>query len=267
VQDAHFNAIGADGEFVVPAYTAAVFVKPQLGAQGVGLKADATMGAPDIAPYGLTTVYVRGGMNGWGEADAFNYDGGGIYSAKVTVEAGNHDFKVASSDWSTVDFGAKAGEQDVILGTPQTLAKSGPNLKGSFATTSSYVFKLDASVPDAPVLTVSEYVPYGSTKVFLRGGMNSWGESDPFIYNGSGQYSVQLNLAAGNYEFKVASSDWATVDFGGGADGQDVTLNTDKTLAKSGPNLKISVTDAAAYKFAVNANDSAAPVLKVNKVE
>jgi pullulanase len=46
-----------------------------------------------------------------------------------------------------------------------------------------------------------------------------------------------------------------------------VTLDTDKVLGKSGPNLKIDVKDAAAYKFAVNANDSAAPVLKVNKVE
>ncbi|RVU31862.1 pullulanase-type alpha-1,6-glucosidase [Rheinheimera riviphila] len=267
VQDAHFNTVGADGEFVVPAYTAAVFVKPQVGAQGVGLKADATMGAPDIAPYGLTTVYVRGGMNGWGEADAFAYDGAGVYSAKVTVTAGDHEFKVASSDWSTVDFGAKAGEQNVILGTPQTLAKSGPNLKGSFATTSTYVFTLNATVSTAPVLTVSEYVPYGATKVFLRGGMNDWTERDPFTYNGLGQYSVQLNLAAGDYEFKVASSDWATVDFGGGADGQNVAINTDKVLAKSGPNLKIKITDAAAYKFAVSANDSAAPVLKVNKVE
>ena len=252
---------------MVPAYTAAVFVKPQFGSQGTGLKADATLGAPDIAPYGLTTVYMRGGMNGWGESDAFAYDGEGIYSAKVTVAAGNYEFKVASSDWSTVDFGAKSGEQDVIFGTPQTLARSGPNLKGNFATSSTYVFKLNATVPTAPVLTVSEYVPYGSTKVFLRGGMNGWGESDPFTYNGSGQYSVQLNLAVGNYEFKVASSDWATVDFGGGADGQDVTLNTDKVLGKSGPNLKIKVDDAAAYKFAVNANDSAAPVWKVNKVE
>jgi hypothetical protein len=46
-----------------------------------------------------------------------------------------------------------------------------------------------------------------------------------------------------------------------------VTLNTDKILGKAGPNLKIKVDDAAAYKFAVNANDSAAPVLKVNKVQ
>jgi hypothetical protein len=46
-----------------------------------------------------------------------------------------------------------------------------------------------------------------------------------------------------------------------------VALNIDKVPVKSGPNLKISIADAAAYKFAVNATDSAAPVLKVNKVE
>jgi len=267
VQNARFQAAGADGEFVVPAYSAAVFVKPQFGSQGTGLKADATMGAPDIAPYGLTTVYVRGGMNGWGEVDAFVYEGEGIYSAKITVPAGNHEFKVASADWSTVDYGAKSGEQEVIFGTAQTLARSGPNLRGQFATTSTYLFTLNATVPTAPVLTVREFVPYGSTRVFLRGGMNGWGESDPFTYTGSGQYSVQLNLAAGNYEFKVASADWATVDFGGGADGQDVVLNRDTVLGRTGPNLKISIAEAARYRFDVNASDSAVPVLTVTKVD
>ncbi len=265
VATSRFNAVGADGEFVVPAYTAAVFVKPQGGAQGVGLKADATMGAPDIAPYGLTTVFMRGGMNGWGEADAFAYAGDGIYKVKVNINAGSYDFKVASSDWSTVDMGAGAQGADMTLDAAKTLAQGGGNLKITFAKTSSYVFTLDANVKTAPVLTVSEYVPYGATKVYLRGGLNGWGEADQFTYDGANIYSITLPLAAGAFDFKVASSDWSTVDFGAGGDGQNVNLATDKTLARGGQNLKISIADAGTYKFSVNATDSAAPVLNVTK--
>src|SRR3990167_2380189 len=105
-QDASFAETATEGTFTVPAYTAAVFVKTQNGAQGDGLKADATMGAADIPPYGLTTVYVRGSLNGWGETDAMSYDGDGVYSVDITIAAGDYEFKVASADWSTVDFGS-----------------------------------------------------------------------------------------------------------------------------------------------------------------
>jgi len=266
VSNSRFNAVGNDGEFVVPAYTAAVFVKPQLGAQGAGLKADATMGAPDIAPYGLTKVFVRGGMNGWGEVDAFSYVGDGVYSARVTVSAGTHEFKVASADWSTVDFGAKSGEQDLQFGVAQSLNRSGANLKATF-NAGSYVFTLDARVPTAPVLTVSEYVPYGSTKVYLRGSLNGWSEANQFAYVGSNSYEVTLALAAGDYEFKVASADWSTVDFGAAAgEGVDVTLAVNKTLGRSGANLKIILAQAGNYKFRVDATEALAPVLNVTKL-
>ncbi len=265
VQDSRFNTVGNDGEFVVPAYTAAVFVKPQQGAQGTGLKADATMGAPDIAPYGLTTVFVRGGMNGWGEVDAFSYEGSGVYTARVTVSAGTHEFKVASADWSTVDFGAKSGEQEVQFGVAQTLNRQGANLKANF-NAGTYVFTLDASEPTAPVLMVSEYVPYGSTKVYLRGSLNGWSENNPFNYAGNNSYTVTVNLAAGNYEFKVASADWSTVDFGAAAgDGVDVVLGAAKPLGRSGANLKLALAEAGNYQFSVNASDVAAPVLTVTK--
>lgn len=263
---AAFVAAGADGEFVVPAYTAAVFVKPQQGAQGQGLKADATMGAADIAPYGLTTVFVRGSINGWGEVDAFTYVGDGVYSTRINIAAGDYEFKVASGDWSTVDFGAQSGQVDVLLDGQKTLARSGANMKLNLAKTSSYVFTLDASVPTAPVLTVTEYVPFAATKVYVRGGMNGWGEVDQLSYDGASSYSVTLDLAAGDYEFKVASADWSTVDFGGGADGQNVTLATDKVLARSGSNLKLNLAAAGRYRFSFNATDTAAPVLNVSKL-
>jgi len=264
VASARFISQGADGSFVVPAYTMAVFVKAQNGAQGKGLKADATMGAADIAPYGLTKVFVRGGMNGWGEVDAFSYVGAGVYQAKVTIgSSGSQEFKIASGDWSTVDFGAKSGEQDVKFGIAQTLQRSGANMKANFVA-GTYQFTLNAAVPTAPVLTVSEFVPYGATKVFLRGSMNGWGETSQFVYT-AGLYQFSIALTAGDYEFKVASADWSTVNYGAGSDGQAVTVGQNKTLAATNDNLKMNISANGTYLFTVDAATPTAPVLKVVK--
>lgn len=263
VQEASFREAATEGTFTVPAYTAAVFVKPQNGAQGEGLKADATMGAPDFAPYGLTTVYVRGAMNGWGETDAMSYIGDGVYSATITIAAGDYEFKVASADWSTVDFGS--GNQQVTLGAAKTLSRGGSNLKITIPKTSSYTFTVNAASAEAPVITVTEYVPYGATTVYLRGSLNGWSENNPLQYDGDGVYSVTVNLAVAEHEFKIASADWSTVDFGS-AD-QSVTLNTDKTLTRGAPNLKLQIAEQADYKFSFRATDPTAPLLRVSKVE
>lgn len=264
VQDASFAEAATEGTFTVPAYTAAVFVKPQNGAQGEGLKADATLGAADIPPYELTTIYVRGAMNGWGETDAMSYDGDGVYSASITIAAGDYEFKIASANWSTVDFGS--ADQQVTLGAAKTLSRGGSNLKITIPKTSTYTFRVNAIAPEAPVLTVTEFVPYGETTVYLRGNMNGWGEINPLQYEGAGVYSVTLNLAvSADHEFKIASADWSTVDFGS-AD-QAVSLDTDKVLTRGGSNLKLPITEQADYKVTLTATDTAAPVLKVTKVE
>ena len=130
----------------MPAYTMAVFVKAQGAMQGEGLAADATSGAPDIPPYEATTVFVRGAMNGWGEVDTFSYEGDGIYMATIDIAAGSYEFKVASADWSTVDFGAGADGQAVTLGQAKTLGRSGANLQLNLVNSATYVFVLDANM-------------------------------------------------------------------------------------------------------------------------
>ena len=264
VQQASFAETVTAGTFTVPAYTAAVFVKTQNGAQGEGLRADATMGAADIPPYELTTIYVRGGMNGWGETDAMSYDGDGVYSASITIAAGDYEFKIASANWSTVDFGS--ADQQVTLGSAKTLSRGAANLKITIPKTSTYTFSVNAINPEAPVITVTEFVPYGETTVYLRGNMNGWSDANPLQYEGAGVYSVTVNLAvSADHEFKIASLDWSTVDFGS-AD-QNVSVDTDKVLTRSGANLKFPVTEQADYKVTVTATDPTAPVLRVSKVQ
>lgn len=260
LEQASFQVQGTEGAFTVPAYTTAVFVKAQSGAQGEGLKADATMGAPDIPPYQLTTVYVRGGMNGWGTDDALTYEGNGVYSIIRHLEAKDYEFKLASSDWSTVDFGS--ANSDVHLGIAKTLSRAAGNLKLSIPQAGMYQFRLDATVAESPVLTVFEPPSYGDTAVYLRGDMNGWSTQHAMVFGG-GVYKVTLPLTAKEYSFKIASEDWNTVDLGH-ADAQ-VTLGGIKTLQFKGGNLKFTPEADGNYTFELNAEDLLAPFLKVTK--
>jgi hypothetical protein len=256
----------ADGAFTVPAYTTAVFVKPQGDSQGDGLAADATSGAADVVPYGSTTVYVRGQMNEWGTGNAFYYGGGGVYTADIYLEAGSYEFKVASEDWSTVDFGSEVGEEAVVLGDVKTLVASGANMTVTIEEADTYTFAIDALDPAAPLLIVVQKVPFGSNTILLRGGMNDWGESTPLTYEGGGIYRVTFPLTAGTYPFKVATADWSTVNLGGlDNDSTDVVVGEPRTVVHDAnpPNLSLTVDADGDYDFVIDGRYAARPTLYV----
>ncbi len=269
VQGASF--VGGDGEgtFTVPAYTMAVFTKPQGEAQGAGLSAFATSGAPDVVPYGDTIVFLRGGMNGWGTDDPFVYKGNGIYQVAVPMTAGvEQEFKVASDDWSTVDLGASSegDEQIVSEGVDKVLATGGSNLKFTAGVDVTYLFQIDATDTSAPVLNVINEEPFPGTTVFLRGSMNGWGTDTPFNYDGGRIYSVTTTLTAATHEFKVASEDWATVNLGAETnlvEDKTVELGVEKLLGQvDDNNLILTIDTEASYVFIFDMVDLI-PKLKV----
>lgn len=257
-----------NGTFTVPALTMAVFVKPQMGAQGYGLSAYATAGAPDVVPYGDTTVYLRGGMNGWGTDDAFSYKGDGVYQVAIALTGGTtYEFKVASDDWSTVNLGAPDGESNLVTEkTEKVLAPSNNNLSFTPSIDATYLFSVDASDTGAPVLYVENEEPYVGLPVYLRGGMNGWGTDNEFNYDGGRLYSTAIDLAAGSYEFKVASDDWSTVNLGAvsGSDAdKTVTIGQEKDLATSNDNLVINIENAESYVFIWDVTTLDEPKLRV----
>ena len=93
--------------------------------------------------------------------DAYIYDairtprgrgkpGGGLYEAVLPLtglEAGDRSFKVASSDWSTVNCGA--GDPTVMPGIPYALFCDSSSGDASLDTdqTGTYRFEVDASQP------------------------------------------------------------------------------------------------------------------------
>ena len=217
-------------------------------------------------PFVGTTVFVRGGMNGWGEVNELMYLGGSIYQAEILVSAANHEFKVASADWSTVDYGSLDTDGTVTLGTDKALAVSGSNMSLNFETEEMYTFTLDMSNRDEPILTVNKTDMFAGNTVYIRGGMNGWGEVDALSYQGSSVYTVDIALEAGTAEFKIATGDWSTVDFGAIA-GEEAVIEGDmKTLASKGANMMFDVATAGTYRFTVTGPSLSSPTLTVDAV-
>jgi len=261
VRNAYFTAGTEEGTFTVPALTTAIFVKPQMGDQAIGLSAYATSGAPDVVPYGSTTVFVRGGMNDWGEGNPMTYEGDGVYESIITVAAGAYEFKVASSDWSTVDFGSD--DQVVELGTDKELNRGGSNLMLTLTEEATLKFIIDASDTEAPIFNVDFEEPFFGTTVFVRGGMNDWGEGNPMDYAVGGQYTATLDVTAGSYEFKVASSDWSTVDYGSADEDTSAVVGAGKDLAVGGNNIAITFDADGSYTFLFDVSNLAEPSVSV----
>ncbi len=228
----------------VPGLTVAVFVVPQLGAQGVGLPVRVKFDG-EAPPYGDTTVYLRGSMNEWSESLPFSFVGDGIYTLETELAPQNYEFKIASSDWITVDFGGAI----VSLELPIPLARGFGNAFFDVTEGDSYRWTLDASEPEAPVLTVvsaSATAPFGDTQLFVRGSMNEWGIANSMRYAGEGRYFVAMPLSAGAYEFKIASEDWASVDLGAAT---TIALEQPLPLAVAGGNIQLDIPADERYLF------------------
>lgn len=261
VRSATFTEGTGGGSVTVPAYTTAVFVKPQSGAQGVGLSATATTGQAEPAPYGDTKIYVRGNVSdsGWG-ADSGNqmtYNGKGIYSAIIDVkEAGSKIFKIAESNWSNPNLGSSTA---MSVGQSITLTQgSNDNISLAVATPGVYKFQLDASQSTtAPVISVT--VP-----VYVRGTVSTtgWGANDinEMQYDGNGVHSLVLSMAKGSYEFKVASSNWSTVNVGASS---AITLGDSLLVSQGGSNIGLTIPSDGMYRFEFNNSNPSAPFVRV----
>lgn len=269
VKTASFAVDGEDGVFTVPAYTTAVFVKAQVGAQGAGLSATANLGSNVAVPFGDTAVYIRGDVSpaSWDAtaANRLTYEGDGIYSVLLSVPAGAAiNFKVAEANWSQPNLGSNAIME---IGDTITLSQgSDDNIRINVPTAGTYRFVLDASQSTtAPTLTVQDPDVYKSTAVYLRGGVTSagWGDTNStnqLVHEGNSVYANSVALAAGSYEFKMASADWSSVDFGAST---PLVPGDVLGLVAGGSNIALTITTAATYRIEVDARDPAAPVMRV----
>lgn len=218
-------------------------------------------------PYFDTTVYIRGAINSWGTANPFVYLGGGKYAATVTITAGTHEFKVADADWGPVNMGAPSDSRETFAGDVKTLVSgSNDNFYMEFAA-GDYTFVLDASNENEQTLQVYSSEFLGGTDVYVRGDMNGWGTDNGLAYQSNGSYSVDIELTAGTYGFKLADADWASVNIGAG-EISGITVGDYITLAggDNPGNLSIVITDDGTYRFTLSGPSSETPTLIVTQL-
>lgn len=253
------------GSFAVPPLTIAVFVKHQGDAQGLGLSAFATIGAPDIVPFGDTNVFLRGSLNGWSEDNPMEYLGDGVYQVSAILVGGEEiEFKIASADWATVNLGNDNGgvDEGIIKG----LESGQGNMRFTPLLDGTYVFTVNASSVSTPTLLITNEEPFVGMPIFVRGGMNGWGTTDELAYQGSGVYAITLDLDAQDYQFKIANADWAMPNLGSVSDDIDdniIQLGQALPLLENGGNLNLSISEAGSYVFVLDVSDVNAPLVSV----
>lgn len=127
-------------------------------------------------PFG-TTVFVRGGFNGWGAVDAMTWDEvNQAYEATLTIDAGTWEFKIADEGWANPDFGP-TGDPAVVLGTPTDIGSAiGANFSLDLAAATTVLFRLSdiSATLDSGTLLVTA-VPVPAALVLFASGLAGLG--------------------------------------------------------------------------------------------
>ncbi len=242
------GATFADGQFSVPAWSVAVFVKPQGETQGTGLPVSKKQDPSTIEPFDVP-VYVKGLFEQWGTQVPMTFSGNYTYEAEVVVTAEDlaaHDntlfkwgVKIADENFTDVVNYGKCTDDDTVLtlGAAHKLCnKADNNVTFTATEAGTYHFTFTAKDKTNPTLKVTYVEPVGAcelladstetatlgaTKLALRGSHSGWSfdAKYQFSYKGNGIYQamitgpVDMSDAAHDYDgFKVAddSGSWTT---------------------------------------------------------
>jgi pullulanase len=229
--------------------------------------ANPTLTISKTAPFGTTTMFLRGSITSWDATTPFAWDGVSHYRAEVNgVAAGSYEFKVADAGWTgPTNCGAAAGGSSATLGTPfpLTCAESSQNIGLTIAQAGAYAFAVDGSNPASLSVTVSQ-MPLPT--LYVRGLGGDWdaNANTRMTYAGNNVYTWSKALVAGADDFKIADADWTSgSDCGSGT---ALEVGTPLTLACAGPgngNIAFTVPAAGRYEFTLNATNPASPQLTV----
>lgn len=93
----------------------------------------------------------------------------------------------------------------------------------------------------------------GDTRIYLRGSMNDWSTADELIRIDNEHLQVDKLLTAGDYEFKLASEDWQTIDLGAAGMAGKVDFDKAVPVQTRGGNLSLEIGAAGTYRFQLDA--------------
>lgn len=220
------------GTLTLGAWSAAVFVKPQAGAQGAGLPVSKKIDLSMVPPFGDTAVYLKGFLGEWGEANQMTFSNNFMYEFTTEVapdKLGTTEVKIADASWGPINYGSCNPGDKLVVGTPLTLCKGGDtgNVGLDLAKAGSYKFVFTAMNKDKPTLSVSFTEPVQRCKVldtvagnplgynlFVKGELSGWAAQPQYQLSYKGMdgdlaiYQAAFNYT-GSSEFKVANEDWS----------------------------------------------------------
>ncbi|VXA77451.1 Pullulanase [Aeromonas salmonicida] len=247
------GAVASGGQLTLGAWSAAVFVKPQAGAQGAGLPVSKKIDLSTVPPFGDTDVFVRGFLNEWDPVNKMIFGGNFTYefTTEVTTDQlGTTQVKIAGSEWDgPINYGKCSDTDQLATGQVSVLCANGGDLPFNADKAGSYKFVFTAMNKDKPTLSVSFTEPVQSCKVldtvagnplgynlFVKGELSGWAAQPQYQLSYKGMDGdLAIYQAAFNYmgtsEFKVANEDWSKEYLlnGGGA----VTAETGYSLGFS----------------------------------
>ncbi len=220
------------GTLTLGAWSAAVFVKPQSGAQGSGLPVGKKTDLSTVPPFGDTAVYLKGFLDEWGSTNQMTFTSNFMYEFTTEVSSdklGTTNVKIADASWGPLNYGSCNAGDKLVVGTPLTLCKGGDtgNIGLDLAKAGSYKFVFTAMNKDKPTLSVSFTEPVQSCKVldtvagnplgynlFVKGELSGWAAQPQYQLSYKGMdgdlaiYQAAFNYT-GSTEFKVANEDWS----------------------------------------------------------
>ncbi|WP_260391820.1 pullulanase-type alpha-1,6-glucosidase [Aeromonas enteropelogenes] len=148
------------GTLTLGAWSAAVFVKPQSGAQGSGLPVGKKTDLSTVPPFGDTAVYLKGFLDEWGNTNQMIFSSNFMYEFTTEVSSdklGTTNVKIADASWGPLNYGSCNAGDKLVVGTPLTLCKGGDtgNIGLDLAKAGSYKFVFTAMNKEKPTLSVS----------------------------------------------------------------------------------------------------------------
>ncbi len=212
----------------------------------------------ELAPRRITEVAVPHPLN---EAHAGSYDAPGIH---VSIE---HD--VAGL---LARIGGANSERLLALSPTRFISQSSGIViefegSGDGKSPSTGFRILEGSAPVLVPRNNGKPVLLGVTSIFLRGSMNDWSTATPVKEISPQVFAVEIELEAGNHEFKLASEDWGAVDLG--VTGAAPDFDADSTpiaLVPGGMNIRLSLKQAGKYRFVVDGSMEVLPILRISSL-
>ncbi|MFQ2202838.1 pullulanase-type alpha-1,6-glucosidase [Aeromonas hydrophila] len=152
------DAAANGGTLTLGAWSAAVFVKPQSGAQGAGLPISKKTDLSTLPPFGTTGIFIRGFLGQWDPVNQMAFSGNYMYELTTPVaegQLGETTLKIADANWGSINYGKCAPSDVLTIATPLTLCKGGDNVGMTLSKAGNYKFVFTAMNKEKPTLSVS----------------------------------------------------------------------------------------------------------------